>query len=124
LNNITENEVTRQNFLKYGAAVGAGLGMVYLAACKKKADDEEELAEEPAAAGGECSDASALPPEDQQLRENMVGQLQYVEQSTVAGKNCLNCQFYIEGSPCGGCTLIKGPIAPEGYCNSWAAKPA
>ena len=23
---------------------------------------------------------------------------------------------------CGGCTLVKGPIHPQGYCNSWAAK--
>ena len=37
---------------------------------------------------------------------------------------CSNCRFYnvpAGGSPCGGCQLFQGPVAPEGYCTSWAA---
>ena len=52
-------------------------------------------------------------------------QLQYVDETADPAKRCDNCALYvapIEGSPCGGCQLIKGPIAPEAYCLSWAAK--
>ena len=54
--------------------------------------------------------------------------LAYVDASPHgAAKNCTNCQFY-EAAPsagqCGGCTIVPGPIHPEGYCNSWAAKQA
>lgn len=120
--NTVETELNRKKFLKSSAAVGAGLGMVYLAACKKKVADEEAEMAEPAATGGACSDASALSPEDKTLRDNMVNSLQYVEKSPMADKSCANCQFFTAGSPCGTCTLIKGPIAAEGYCTSWAAK--
>ncbi|MBW2629495.1 MAG: high-potential iron-sulfur protein [Deltaproteobacteria bacterium] len=39
-------------------------------------------------------------------------------------QSCSNCAFYKVGkeNQCGGCTLVKGPIHPLGYCNSWAAK--
>lgn len=118
----TESELNRKKFLKTSAAVGAGLGMVYLAACKKKAADEEMETAAPASSGGACSDVSGLSAEDQQLRNNMVNSLQYVEKTPMADKDCENCQFFTGSAPCGGCTLIKGPIAAKGYCTSWAAK--
>jgi hypothetical protein len=39
-------------------------------------------------------------------------------------KSCSACEFYRAGkkNACGGCTLVRGPIHPLGYCNSWAAK--
>jgi len=48
--------------------------------------------------------------------------LKYVAHSKEEGKNCENCKFWTppEGEAiCGGCTLIKGPINPKGYCTSW-----
>jgi hypothetical protein len=51
--------------------------------------------------------------------------LQYVEESPDPEKLCSNCQLYVapeEGAACGGCQIIKGPIAPGGYCTSWAQK--
>ena len=41
-----------------------------------------------------------------------------------AAKNCTNCNFFTAGAAndCGTCTLVKGPINPTGYCNSWAIK--
>lgn len=69
----------------------------------------------------ECTDVSALGTADKQLRET----LEYQDQSPMGqDKNCLNCEFFKRGdrNGCGTCTLIKGPINPGGYCNSWAAK--
>ncbi len=121
MNNLTEQTVDRKKFLHYTAAVGAGLGLVYLAACKKKAADEA-METAPSAPASACGDVSTLSPEDKTLRENMVKSLQYTEKSTMADKHCSNCQFFQTGSPCGTCTLIKGPISSEGYCSSWSAK--
>jgi hypothetical protein len=71
----------------------------------------------------ECTDISALDTADRQLRESLA----YQDQSPVGkDKSCLNCEFFKPGgrNECGTCTLIKGPINPAGYCNSWAAKQA
>ncbi len=50
---------------------------------------------------------------------------QYVDLSTVTGRNCANCALYItpeSESSCGSCLTIKGPIHPDGYCTIWAAQ--
>ncbi len=41
-----------------------------------------------------------------------------------AAKNCLNCNFgqNLTASSCGTCTVIKGSIHPNGYCNLWVVK--
>lgn len=68
-----------------------------------------------------CEDASGLSEEDQQLRSA----LEYRDVSPHEDqKNCANCAFYKAGkkNACGQCTLVKGPIHPQGYCNSWASK--
>lgn len=92
-----------------GAAGATGL----LAACggKKKTASKSTLS---------CKDTSGLTPAEKQMRE----QLAYVDKSPQAAKNCANCSFFQSkgDNACGGCTLIKGPIHPQGYCNSWAEK--
>jgi len=52
--------------------------------------------------------------------------LKYQDQSPEAAKNCTNClQFQPAGEgQCGACKVLKGPVAPQGYCTTWAAKPA
>lgn len=87
-----------------GAAAGAGL----LAACGK--------------GGGalQCTDTAGLKPEDLGTRNS----LNYVDASPDPTKLCSGCQLYVaaaEGA-CGGCTVVKGPINPNGYCISWAKK--
>ena len=55
--------------------------------------------------------------------DGMRAALSYVETSQYgAAKNCLNCEFWRAAAraACGGCTLIDGAIAPNGYCDSWA----
>jgi len=46
----------------------------------------------------------------------------YVEKST-NGKFCKGCKFYFGSTTkAGGCTIVSGPIAPQGYCVAYAAK--
>jgi len=68
-----------------------------------------------------CEDVSALSEADAQLRS----QLEYRDLSPYGEKkSCSNCAFFKAGkeNQCGQCTIVAGPIHPQGYCNSWAAK--
>jgi len=68
-----------------------------------------------------CQDVSALGEGDLELRTT----LEYRDDSPHdEQKNCSSCAFYKAGkkNACGLCTLVRGPIHPAGYCNSWAAK--
>ena len=68
-----------------------------------------------------CEEVSGLSEADMELRK----QLEYRDDSPHGeSKNCQNCAFYRAGkkNECGKCTLIKGPIHPLGYCDSWAGK--
>ena len=118
--------VSRRAFLGRVAALGAGASAV-LAACG--GDDAA-----PATAGGaapatggvvaaECEGYDLLTPEERQPRQA----LGYVDVSPNPTQLCSNCRFYnqpVGNAPCGGCQLFKGPVAPGGYCNSWAIQVA
>lgn len=68
-----------------------------------------------------CDDVSGLSEEDAQLR----AALEYQDRSPFGEKkSCSDCAFFRGAGEeeCGACTLVKGPIHPLGYCNSWAAK--
>ena len=68
-----------------------------------------------------CGNVSGLSEGDLELRSA----LEYQDGSPHGEQqSCSNCAFYKVGkeNQCGGCTLVKGPIHPLGYCNSWAAK--
>lgn len=79
-----------------------------------------------AACGGEeaggltCADTTGLTPAEITTRQSQ----QYTDDSPHADKQCGNCNFFTAGqaNQCGSCTVIKGQIHPEGYCNLWAAK--
>ena len=98
--------VSRRRFL---AATGAALGLApAIAACGGPIE----------AASCEGYDALTEP----QLQSRAA--LNYVDVSPVAGQLCANCRLYNRpegGSACGGCQLFAGPVAPGGYCTSWAA---
>lgn len=51
---------------------------------------------------------------------------EYVDHSTTPNQKCDNCSFFTAGQPnaCGTCTLIAGPIHPDGHCKLWQARPA
>jgi hypothetical protein len=127
-----ENSISRRSFLRRLSLLGAvsiGAGSV-LSACgggSENADadggDMDTGETEPMADDSfTCTDTSGLTEQELATRQN----LGYVDESPNPEKLCSNCQFYqpaAEGQ-CGGCTLIKGPIHPDGYCNSWVAKTA
>ena len=105
---MSKQEWDRRSFLKQlGLAAGFGLGAQVLAGCGAKQQDP-------------CSDLSGLSAQDQQTRITYG----YRSQTLIEAKRCNNCSFWKAASgagPCGTCTLVKGPIAAAGYCNSWAA---
>ncbi len=70
-----------------------------------------------------CMDTSGLTPAEAAMRTT----LEYTDTSPETDKNCKNCVLYevpVEGSDCGTCQTVKGPIHPLGYCTIWAALPA
>lgn len=110
------SKLNRREFIERAAVVGAAGVVVF--ACNKGGGGG-------AAAGGgggglTCTDVSGLAPADAQLRTTVA----YVDQSPEAGKTCSNCSLFTapaaEGE-CGGCTAVKGPIHPDGYCTLWVA---
>lgn len=117
---------SRRAFLER-AALGASLGFTgLLAACgggEEGGGEEVGTPEEPAASvaeiqASECAGYDALTERELQTRQA----LGYVDNSPYPEQLCSNCQFYNQpegDSPCGGCQLFAGPVAPGGYCNSW-----
>lgn len=111
----TPDSVTRRDFLSRLAVAGVALSApTMLAACGGSGAPTTASA---------CDGYAALSPEEIQARQN----LQYVDNTPDAAKNCANCIQYIEpsaASACGGCKLFAGPVVAQGYCAVWAAMPA
>jgi hypothetical protein len=119
---MSDKELSRRSFLVRSALFGsAALGSgTLLAACGGGAEGPA-----PADTGAEsasvCNDLTGLTDAEKEMRTT----LKYLEVSDTPDKLCDNCQLWIpaeEGAACGGCQIIKGPIAPKGSCASWAAK--
>lgn len=102
---MKSNSLTRREALRGGISLLTGAVLV---ACGKK-----EL---------RCFDTAGLTAAEIQNRTN----LKYVDATPDPAKPCEGCQFYTPAAPdqCGGCTVLKGPIHPRGYCTSWAPKKA
>lgn len=126
-----KEKMTRRQFIHTTAAAGAGtltLGLL-LAGCKKDGagaggGNESSGAGSKEASGGaekSCNDVSGLTESEKKTRES----LKYVDNSPMPDKNCLNCSLYLQpeaGEFCGGCSVLKGPVHPQGYCTAWAPK--
>ena len=67
-----------------------------------------------------CDDLSGLTEAEIAVRHN----LGYVAHSTDPAKSCHICHFWQPPATgtCGTCQLFKGPVHPDGVCNSWVAK--
>lgn len=129
---MSKKELSRRDFLLKTTAFGAvALGSTaIISACGggQEQPQTEAPAAEPAPApeaapmaDAGCGDVSGLTDSEVQMRQT----LQYVDVSPKPDQLCSNCQLYVEatgGASCGGCQIIKGPIAPGGYCTSWAQK--
>lgn len=102
---VSRREWLSQAAVAVAAVAGAG---TLLAACK--------------GGGGSlsCADTTGLSEADIATRTANA----YVEATTNPAQNCANCVLYVVGAPnaCGGCTVVKGPINPAGWCNIWVAR--
>lgn len=69
-----------------------------------------------------ASDAVMIDPET-----GMAKQLNYVEVTPEAGKNCEGCVLYTaqEGKDYGACTILPGgSVKANGWCSAYAPKPS
>lgn len=123
MNSEREDRVSRRRFLQsLGVAGVMGASGTLLAACGSD-DSGNGSSDESSSASATCSDLSDLTDQEKKQRSQMVESLKYVEETPQEDKTCANCQLYIQGEygeGCGGCQLFPGPVAAEGYCNSWA----
>ncbi|MBI1878939.1 MAG: high-potential iron-sulfur protein [Chloroflexi bacterium] len=122
---------SRRTFLKQVVAIGAA-GLIaprLLMACSNEnAAERIETETGPtdqtlpgAATSGKCKESADLPAGDVAARQAV----NYVDESPQTDKICANCQFFKQpaaGAACGGCEIVKGPIAPEDYCNAWVVQ--
>ena len=137
---MKSEKITRKKFLANASMLGLTtfVGGSWLSACSGPSGQSEQQTEstvpppvdepnaqadaEPLGSETEaCNDLTGLTEVEIQQRE----QLQYVAQSNKEEQICSNCRFWQpaeEGaeSVCGGCQLIKGPIHPNGWCQTWA----
>jgi len=106
---MRETRVTRRAVLRVLAV--APMAATALSACGKKDAPDS------------CQDVSGLGDAEKTARSA----LQYTDKAPAADRQCHLCNFYqaaSEPSKCGGCTLVKGPIHPQGTCSAFAAKAA
>jgi hypothetical protein len=112
------------NWCLAGAAV-TGTGLL-LTGCGG-GDKAEEIGAKPhnaiqaaADAVDPCKDLSGLSEGEVETRATF----KYENHTSTPAKKCDNCQFWAAPtgtSACGTCTLVKGPINPNGTCISWVA---
>lgn len=106
-------QLDRRTFLvraaQIGAVAAAAPAMLSLVGCSKKETTPT------------CTDTTGLSPDQINMRRTLT----YVDVSPKGKEeDCENCALYTpapEGQFCGGCTLLAGPISPDGHCTSWAA---
>ena len=118
-----EHTESRRRFLqRIGlAAVAAGTAITYGRVDPARANRPAQASDPHCpGVGGACTDVSKLSAEQKKTRQS----LQYVDASPHADKRCNNCRLFkapAEGSECGTCQVVPGPIHPKGYCIAWAA---
>lgn len=100
---------SRRAFLRQGLGQGT-LGLVVLAAsagCGKMRFT--------------CTDTSGLSDPEKATRATLA----YTDSSADPNKHCIDCVQWLapnQGSGCGSCKVMKGPVHPEGTCNVFAKK--
>jgi hypothetical protein len=122
---MEDHKLSRKSFLKNISVIGAtAFGASALITACGGSEQETQPATDtdtsPDAAGTQadpCADTSNLSEADLNMRRN----LQYVHETPEPDEYCSNCQLWIEpeNGECGGCTLFRGPVNPNGWCISW-----
>lgn len=121
---MSDRSVSRRDFLmRLGVAGAAG---AVLTSCRT----DDRAATAPGAQGqaatGDQIVAAECPGYDQISEDQLSVRrtLNYQDVTPQAGQYCHNCRFLVDApqyDPCIGCQLFEGPVAPEGWCSSWAA---
>jgi hypothetical protein len=104
---MSEEKLTRRGLL--GLMMATPVCALALSACGKKTEPDS------------CQDVAALSDADKATRTA----LQYVDRAPDKERRCALCTYWQppkDPADCGGCQLVKGPIHPNGYCSSFAAK--
>lgn len=138
-----DEKLDRRQFFKRAGMLGAAVagGAQFLAACDKGGSgggggsQASSGSDKTGGSGGQkggggskdkgggsgelsCTDTSGLSDSEMTTRKS----LNYVDQSEKKGEYCSNCRLYKkpkkEGE-CGGCSVVPGPIHPDGWCSSW-----
>ena len=111
-------KLNRRQFLNKIAVTGAAVtgASIILSACKNDGGAGGQAAAPASTPKVDCSDVSALTDAEKKTREG----LKYVDVTPDAAKNCANCKLFQKKAPCNGCTVVKGPIAENGWCSAWA----
>jgi hypothetical protein len=121
---------SRRNFLKRAVFIGAA-GLIapgLLSACTGEGAAERAGAGASGSSPEEVTKSTtvcAAPAELSALESATRKALNYVDESPEPDKVCANCRFFKPSganAACGGCEIVGGPIAPKGYCNTWAAQ--
>jgi hypothetical protein len=105
-----DKQMNRKQFLQSLFVVGIGA-----LAAGTRGTEAQEAGKPGAAAKDPCSDTSGLTEAELKMRNDT---LKYTTKSPDPKKECDNCKFW-QPPTCGTCQLVKGPIAPKGYCISW-----
>lgn len=118
---MKNENIDRKDFFKKVSLFGiSAIGATTLLKACGGGPDEPEPADTSAAAEDECGDLSGLTEEEIQGREN----LNYVAETPNPEERCDNCALWLEsrdGTICGGCSIMAGPINPAGWCTAWVA---
>lgn len=56
--------------------------------------------------------------------ESLRNSLQYSDPAPDSSKSCSGCAFFTpdDGSSCGQCVIMSGPVSESGWCESWSAR--
>lgn len=103
-NRLGRRAVMRRTLTVLGASA---LAPTLLAAC---GGDDDALS---------CQDTSGLTAPQIATRQGQ----SYTDSATNAAETCNTCNFFTAGQEgCGSCSVIQGPIHPDGYCNLWVVR--
>ncbi len=108
---MKKNEIGRRGVMKRALTV---LGVATAAPHLLAACGSEE------SGGLTCTDTTGLAPAAVTTRTSQA----YSDSSADPNKKCTDCNFFTAGQAgqCGTCSVIQGPIHPDGTCNLWAAR--
>lgn len=109
-------KINRKDFLKRAAILGAST-VSFTAFLESCGGNNKPVENDP------CGDTSKLTAAELQTRETFM----YTGKSPYEDKVCSICSYYVApkaNEHCATCEVVKGPINPMGYCNSFVKKQA